>query len=85
MRAGMEAGGRDGGMGKRERPLPLFLVSFTSPNSFPFTPATRANTGHTFQVSCVLLAKQIPHHCTLSMPIQEECICDFYFQCADLW
>ena len=82
---------RDGDRGEgwgeweRQRTLPLFPVSFKFPTPFPFTPATWAKTGHTFQVSCVLLATQIPRHCTLLMPIQEECICDFYFQCVDLW
>ena len=81
----MDRGGEGWGEWERQRTLPLLPVSFTFPTPFPFTPATWAKTGHTFQVSCVLLATQIPRHCTLLMPIQEECICDFYFQCVDLW
>lgn len=80
----MEEGGGGGNL-ERER---TFLFSLNNAFCVPFHVGVHAcNVGskrRTFQISCALLAKQIPHHCNLLMPIQEECVCDFCFQYVDL-
>lgn len=74
----------EGGNLERETTFPFSLNVFC----VPFPVGVHAyNVGlkrRTFQISCALLAKQIPHHWSSIMLIQEECVYDFCFQHVDL-